>query len=846
MATPARVLASVATGLETIACDEVADKLGSAAGAPSIRPGSLRLTVAREALPRLCALRCAGQLTLLVQEDVAFFSGRKGALQADVDRLRELGSTVDWVGGLLLRDSLLGRVQQQQQQPQQQPPVRFRVTCKRTTAVDGRDIGVQHGFSSVQAAAELGGAIAQAMGGRWVVSLKEFDLDITMAIAGRELTLGLKAAVAGAGAESSARTGRVGSTAGLMLGRTSLKVALAHAMSRLALGNEAGEATAAEGSGLTLDPMCGSGCIGLESASYWPKIVSLGGDVEPKEVRRLGRSLTTLRQSTALQLRPAGDAAATDGAVSGSGHASGSAAAHRCDAVLWDASRLPLRTGIIDSIATDLPWGQTVGTRVGNQTLYPAALKEFGRVLRPGGRCVLMTADRKAMAVALQGAGGEAQQHKEAASTTWVGACFERRKLSTALSGAKVREEPSTDACVGRVATPKLESEPEPEPEPERPKLVECRVPGGYVVQLRQNSSDELVYREMFGSDPPAAHADAVPEPIDCCYERYGIAPRAGDVWIDAGAHIGLFTLRALALGAAHVYCYEPHPDNFARLVANMELNGPAVAARVTLINAAVEQGEGCVDELATDGGGEQGDAVDECATIAAGTKSLFLAQRPHRGGKTNNYRHSLLAVAPGGSDVKLSSILVRTVSFAEVLRRHSDATAVKMDIEGAELEILSAAQPWNRVQKLCFEYTCRSQRLPALEETLREAGFTLSYPKELLFPRGSDGVVFATRSAAVAAGAADADARQRTEQQHKQTLCETKEGQIPTSDLGSDSGAGGSGDGTGSGSIHQPLPLETTEPDYLVNVSGRFAGVWVLQRTQTAWAELKPAPLAS
>ena len=107
---------------------------------PSIRPGSLRLTVAREALPRLSALRCAGQLTLLVQEDVAFFSGRKGALQADVDRLRELGSTVDWVGGLLLRDSLLGRVQQQQQ-PQQQPPVRFRVTCKRTTAVDGRYTG---------------------------------------------------------------------------------------------------------------------------------------------------------------------------------------------------------------------------------------------------------------------------------------------------------------------------------------------------------------------------------------------------------------------------------------------------------------------------------------------------------------------------------------------------------------------------------------------------------------------------------------------------------------------------------------------------------------------------------
>ena len=108
-------------------------------------------------------------------------------------------------------------------QPQQEP-VRFRVTCKRTTAVDGRDIGVQHGFSSVGAAAQLGGAIAQAMAGSWVVSLKEFDLDIAMSIAGRELTLGLKAAAgaaaatAGSGSDSRARTARAGSAAGLMLG----------------------------------------------------------------------------------------------------------------------------------------------------------------------------------------------------------------------------------------------------------------------------------------------------------------------------------------------------------------------------------------------------------------------------------------------------------------------------------------------------------------------------------------------------------------------------------------------------------------------------------------------------
>jgi FkbM family methyltransferase len=852
MAATARVLASVTTGLETIACDELVERVGSAIeGFPSIRPGSFRLSVAREALSRLSALRCAGQLTLLVEEDAAFFSGRKGAVQLDLGRLRELGSAVDWAGGLLLRNLLVGRAQQQQvvleekekeaeeeeaqAQAQALAPVRFRVTCKRTTAVDGRDVGIQHGFSSVQAAAELGGAIAQAMGGRWVVSLKEFDLDITMAIAGRELTLGLKAELAGEGADCRARAGRVGSTAGLMLGRTSLKVALAHAMSRLALGNDAESIVAENNSaGLTLDPMCGSGCIGLESASYWPSIVALGGDVEPKDVRRLGRSLTTLRQSQPAELKPSPptlqqrteDDSVMDSLVTESGHVSGSAAAHRCDAVLWDATRLPLRTGVFDSIATDLPWGQTVGTRAGNKTLYPAALKEFGRVLRPGGRCVLMTADRKAMAVALGGCQGEQHHQNEAA---WVGACFERRKTVTTVSAAK------EDASTHMPIYPAAEPVPQPELEPEYASLVERRVFGGYVIQLRENSSDELVFREIFGNDPTATADAAAVEPTRC-YERYGIAPQPGDVWIDAGAHIGLFTFRALALGALHVYCYEPHPENFARLVANIALNGSEVAARVTLINAALEQREDL----------DRAESHPE-RTATDDTRPLFLAQRPHRGGETNNYRHSLFAVAPGGSDVKMSSIPVRTVNFAEALRRHPDATAVKMDIEGAELQILSRPQPWGRVRKLCFEYTCKSQRLPAIEENLRHAGFTLFYPKELLFPRGSDGVVFATRSAAAVEAAVviattDAEHQKGSDHGKDKDIVTNKPETVVGDAVGGSSGAAASvaaDDDGDKDAVAVGHPLESAEPDHLVNVGGRFAGVWVLGRTQTPWEDL-------
>eukprot|EP01050_Picozoa_sp_SAG11_P041263 SAG11_NODE_18398_length_492_cov_0.908397_1_plen_110_part_10 len=92
----ARVLASVTTGLESVAGDEVRDKLGAGVADAERYTGSLRLTVPRARLGRLRALRCVGQLTVLVREDVAFFSGSAGGVADDLARLREVGAAVDW------------------------------------------------------------------------------------------------------------------------------------------------------------------------------------------------------------------------------------------------------------------------------------------------------------------------------------------------------------------------------------------------------------------------------------------------------------------------------------------------------------------------------------------------------------------------------------------------------------------------------------------------------------------------------------------------------------------------------------------------------------------------------
>jgi tRNA (guanine10-N2)-dimethyltransferase len=60
--------------------------------------------------------------------------------------------------------------------------------------------------------------------------------------------------------------------------------------------------------------------------------------------------------------------------------------------ILADASSLPLRSGSVDAVVTDLPYGQSSRIRSGSlEELYPRALREIHRVLRHGRRAVVVT-----------------------------------------------------------------------------------------------------------------------------------------------------------------------------------------------------------------------------------------------------------------------------------------------------------------------------------------------------------------------------------------------------------------------------------------------------------------------
>jgi 23S rRNA G2445 N2-methylase RlmL len=120
------------------------------------------------------------------------------------------------------------------------------------------------------------------------------------------------------------------------------------------------------------DPMCGAGTILAERALAGAYRQLLGGDIDPLAVQASMANLAPWRRSS-----PSVD--------------------RGCVLHLWDARSLPARSGSLDVIASNLPFGEQVGSHLENPALYRRFLGEAGRVLRPGGRAVLLSSEKDLM-----------------------------------------------------------------------------------------------------------------------------------------------------------------------------------------------------------------------------------------------------------------------------------------------------------------------------------------------------------------------------------------------------------------------------------------------------------------
>lgn len=107
-----------------------------------------------------------------------------------------------------------------------------------------------------------------------------------------------------------------------------------------------------------VDPTCGSGTLLLDRALFGPYKTLIGGDLEPKAISIAKQNLKSYDN---IQL------------------------------YRWDAASLPLPSESVSVVVANLPFGRRVGNHEANIELYPRLVQEILRVLKAGGRAVLLT-----------------------------------------------------------------------------------------------------------------------------------------------------------------------------------------------------------------------------------------------------------------------------------------------------------------------------------------------------------------------------------------------------------------------------------------------------------------------
>ncbi|KAM3914962.1 tRNA (guanine(6)-N(2))-methyltransferase THUMP3 isoform 1-T2 [Leptodactylus fuscus] len=234
--------------------------------------------------------------------------------------------------------------------------LKFRVTCNRA--------GDKHSFTSNDAARDFGGAVQEHF--QWKADMTNFDVEVLLNISYNEMLVGI------ALTEESLHRRNI-----THFGPTTLRSTLAYGMLRLC---------DLEPSDVVIDPMCGTGAIPIEGVSEWPGCYFIAGDNNSNAVNRTASNIISiLRRQQSADSAPQG---------------------LPIDTTHWDISRLPLRSGSVDVIITDMPFGKRIGSKKKNWDLYPACLREMSRVCRAGtGRAVLLTHDRKCFIKALAKAG---------------------------------------------------------------------------------------------------------------------------------------------------------------------------------------------------------------------------------------------------------------------------------------------------------------------------------------------------------------------------------------------------------------------------------------------------------
>uniref|UniRef100_A0A3B3QFQ2 THUMP domain containing 2 n=2 Tax=Paramormyrops kingsleyae TaxID=1676925 RepID=A0A3B3QFQ2_9TELE len=211
----------------------------------------------------------------------------------------------------------------------QKPVVTFRVCCRCSGTV-ARKLGSQ------DLGRLIGTAISRQL--RWKVELREPKVEVNVHLTDDHCVIGMPILRLPLAQRCYIRT-------------TGLRSTVAWAMASLA--------DIKPGS-LVLDPMCGVGTVLLEAGKEYQGSFFLGMDIDPSQLEKASENIRFAELSNSIELLQS------------------------------SVTAIPSPSCSVEAVVCDVPFGRKFSSRVEAAALLPAAVKEMGRVLRPGGTLVLL------------------------------------------------------------------------------------------------------------------------------------------------------------------------------------------------------------------------------------------------------------------------------------------------------------------------------------------------------------------------------------------------------------------------------------------------------------------------
>jgi 23S rRNA G2445 N2-methylase RlmL len=340
--------ATVTTGLEAIARSELRHKLQIEA---NVQQGKILFETDR-CVKDLLKLKTINNLFVIVYDE-SFNDNQMPGGNDHLERfLMEVGDKCDWRIGLLKWSEVSGfecdidKILTKDKSLRDVQP-KFRVSSHR--------FGLEHNFTSPEICTVFGHVIDTKFG--WPIKMKDFDLEVNANFCDNHLCVCITLT-------PECLASRHIKVSGL----TTLKAVYCYAMLKLA-NVQTGE--------IVLDPMAGTGAIPVDVCYNWLDSefhsFALAG-----ELRKIDLDKCSVNLDISLEERRPPS-----------------------DKMRLDVRKMPLRDESVDVIASDLPFGRRHGSKQGNKTLYPAMLRDMGRVARlKTGRAVLLTQDKHAMHLA--------------------------------------------------------------------------------------------------------------------------------------------------------------------------------------------------------------------------------------------------------------------------------------------------------------------------------------------------------------------------------------------------------------------------------------------------------------